>query len=201
MAKSGTRITPRFPDTFRAFKECKWDDLHTVILGQDPYPGIIDNTTPVADGLAFSSRYSKTCPKSLAQVVRAIDIDIYNSTGYDIGDDFDLSRWANQGILLLNTALSLPLGHKSGAHVNLWHPFITYVLKTINERKDSVAFILMGRYAKAYKPLLKNETFAIYSCEHPSASVYRTGGKWDHEGVFKAVDSFHKSINNLSISW
>lgn len=197
--KAGVETAPSFNDTFQAFKECSWSNLNTVILGMDPYPGKLKTNEYVADGLAFSSRYSTTCPKSLSYIFNAVDEDINNKSGY-YPKNYDLARWSEQGILLLNCALSFPLKEKAGAHIELWRPFIEVVLKAINERKDSVAFILMGNYAKAYRRLLTNETFAIYTCEHPSAANYH-GGKWRHENVFSAVDGFHKFKNNIKIKW
>src|SRR6478609_7852053 len=120
--KSGKELTPRFPDTFRAFKECPFRNLHTIILGMDPYPGKVSNEQCVADGIAFSSRDSVTCPKSLNYILEAIDRDVYKGEGYKLTDSFDLKRWSNQGILLLNCALTLPLKEKAGAHIGLWHP-------------------------------------------------------------------------------
>lgn len=194
------QLTPRFSDTFRAFKECPWDKLNTVILGLDPYPGKIDSTTFVADGLAFSSKYSTKCPKSLNQILSAIDRDVYKGAGFGLGETFDLTKWANQGILLINCALTYPIGQKSGAHINLWYPFITYVLKTINQYKDTVAIALMGREAKAYRPIFTNEGFGIYTCEHPSAANHR-GGKWKDEGIFGAISAYQGFINNIKIDW
>ena len=199
LSKKGVEITPKFTDTFRAFKECPWEKIHTVILGMDPYPGKIDKTTYVADGLAFSSRDSKTCPKSLQFIFNAVNKDIYDNAGY-YPENFDLKRWANQGILLLNCALSLPIKEKSGTHIELWRLFITKVLSLINSEKKNIGFILMGQHAKIYSRLLNNSTFAVYSCNHPSSANYN-GGKWNHEGVFKALDAYHRTINNIKIDW
>jgi uracil-DNA glycosylase len=193
-------MTPKFSDTFRAFKECPWDKLHTVLLGQDPYPGKIDKTTYVADGLAFSSKNSKSCPKTLNYILESIDRDIYEGKGYELAKTTDLTAWANQGILLLNTALSFPIGQKSGAHVDLWHPFISYVLKTINEKKSAIAVGLFGGYAKQYQRLLTNDSFGVYVAEHPCAASYR-GGKWRDNNIFRSIDGYHKFINNIFIQW
>lgn len=200
MAKAKTVITPKFDDTFRAFKECKWSNLHTVLLGQDPYPGKVDATTFVADGLAFSSKNAKKCPKSLELIYNAVDQDIYMGGALHLTDTFDLVKWAKQGILLINCALTFPVGSKSAAHVNLWHPFITYVLKTINKNKETVAFGLFGAYARAYKHLLTNSSFGVFYCEHPSASLHK-GGKWNHNGIFKQIDGYQKMMNNIKIDW
>jgi uracil-DNA glycosylase len=182
--------------------ECDWDSLHTVILGLDPYPGVIKHKSQfVADGLAFSSRHSDSCPKSLDLIFKAIETDLYDGLWLDVPvTNFDLTKWANQGILLLNSALTFPLGQKSGAHVELWKPFITYVLQEINARKDSVGVILMGKVAQSYRPLFTNSSFAVYQCNHPASAVY-TGGKWNHDKCFLALDSFHKTINNIQIKF
>jgi uracil-DNA glycosylase len=201
LSKKRVEITPKFSDTFRAFRECRWDNLNTVLLGQDPYPAKVDKTTYVADGLSFSSRYAKAIPKSLNHIYESIERDIYHGADYEHADEYDLSRWAKQGVLLLNTSLSLPIGGKSGSHIGLWSPFINYVLKTINDRKDSVAFGLFGSYAKAYKHLLTNETFGVYSCEHPAAVEYRSKGKWEDEHIFRSIDGYHKFKNNINIKW
>lgn len=199
MSKDKVEITPRFPDTFRAFKECPLNAFHSVVLGMDPYPGRVPNTVHyVADGLAFSSRNSVTCPKSLQYIFHAIDEDIYGKAGY-YPENFDLKRWANQGILLLNCALSLPMGEKAGAHIELWSDFITYVLQSINKERSGIGFILMGSYARNYKKLLTNDTFGIYECEHPSRANYT--GKWDHNKVFLGLKGYQKMMNNIDIVW
>lgn len=199
---SNIAFSPRTSDVFRAFQECPWDNLHTVILGLDPYPGIVKGKNQyVADGLAFSSRYSDVCPKSLDLIRKAIEVDVFDGLWLDAPiNNFDLTHWANQGILLLNTALTYPIGQKSGAHFELWKPFITYVLQEINARKNSVGVILMGKMAQSYKSLFTNESFAIYTCSHPASAAY-TGGKWDHSECFRALTGFHKSINNINIKF
>lgn len=199
LSKSNIEITPKFKDTFRAFKECPWENLNTVILGMDPYPGKIDTNTYIADGIAFSSRDSKTCPKSLQYIFGAINRDIYGNAGY-YTQDFNLTRWSEQGILLLNCALSLPIKGSSGEHLELWRLFTTKVLSIINERKSNIGFILMGAHAKVYKKLLTNNSFAVYTCNHPSSANYN-GGKWSDESVFKALDGYHRSINDIKINW
>lgn len=197
-SKQLKEITPAFENTFRAFKECRWDQVHTVILGQDPYPGKILNNNYVADGLAFSSRLSQKAPSSLSYIFHAVQEDI-KMNDYQV-ESYDLKRWASQGILLLNCALSLPLD-KSHNHIMLWQPFIAHVLKIINSRKDSVAFALMGSYAKKYKPLLTNDTFAVYECEHPSAANHRSDRDWHHDQIFYKIDGFQKFKNGIFIKW
>lgn len=193
-------ITPKFEDTFRAFKECPWERVHTVLLGMDPYPGKINDNTYVADGIAFSSRHSQKCPDSLRYIFRALEEDIYKGESYVV-ENYDLTRWANQGILLINCALSFPRGEKSGSHFKMWQPFITEVLRIINEKKDSIAIGLMDSDAKLYKSLLTNATFSVATCDHPASAIYRKGRIWDHNAIFTKITGFHKFMNNIQIKW
>lgn len=195
------RVVPEFKDTFRAFRECSWSNLNTVILGMDPYPGINPNGSCVADGLAFSARYSTKCPKSLDYIYKAIDYDIYKNESTVLGNTLDLSYLANQGILLLNCALTFPIGGKAGDHIELWRPFIAHVLKIINEKKSMMAYILMGKPARQYKNILDDETAFIVECEHPARAVYNEKGIWNHNNVFDQVNNFHKTFNNIKINW
>lgn len=111
-----------------------------------------------------------------------------------------MTRWANQGILLLNCALTLPMKSQAGSHIKLWEPFIKEVLLQINKQKDSIVFGMMGAEARKYAGLLSNETFALYTCDHPSRANYM-GGKWKHENIFKSISGFHKFKNNIEIKW
>lgn len=200
-ADRGIRIAPRFPDTFRAFKESRFNNLHAVILGQDPYPGIIDSKVTVADGIAFSSKYSKSPPKSLMKIYEAIDRDIYNGEGYHLTDTSDLTHWAHQGVLMLNCSLTLPLAMGKSNHMYLWEPFISHVINTIVSEKDGISWILMGRDAKGYQAYLTNPSHQILSCEHPSACNHRPDKQWRDENVFRNLQAFQKHIYNIQISW
>lgn len=193
-------VSPRFEDTFRAFKECPWSKLNVVIMGLSPYPGKYQNGTYVADGLAFSSRDSIGCPKSLEMILTAIDKEVYGGEGYHLTKTFDLVRWARQGVLLLNCALSYPLGEKSDAHVNLWYRFISYVVQLINDEKDSISFLLLGSEAQKHSGRLTNATFQVLTAEHPSYAV-RQHRTWNDGQAFSQIDGFQKFQNNNTINW
>ncbi len=196
----GKEIAPNNMDLFRAFRECPRERLHTVILGSVPYSGVLDNGKYVADGLAFSAKYSIICPVQLCKILRAVDEEIYDGRGWGLESTYDLTNWANQGVLLLNCSLTVQVGDSMNAHVKLWRPFIEHVIKKINEEGDCIGFILMGEWAQAYRKYLTNESFAIYECEHPMEASYR-GGKWNSRGVFAALQAYHKSFNNIRIFW
>ena len=115
----GKRFTPRFKDVFNAFYECPYDKVKVVIVGQDPYPQL-----GVADGIAFScSRKGKT-EKSLQYIFKALYDGEYE------GHDNDLRRWANQGVLLLNTAFTCQV-NKIGSHYAIWKSFTEYLFEIL----------------------------------------------------------------------
>lgn len=197
---AGKLVTPDSKLIFRAFKECPWNKLHTVIMGTEPYTGRVDNTTYVADGLAFSARKCLVPPRQLKLFKEAIDKEIYQGDGTHIGESNDLTFLANQGVLLLNYSLTFGYGVKDMAHSFLWKRMMEVVIKEINDNKNEIAFILMGAKPTSLKHLITNNTFTVHSCEHPNEALWR-GGKWNSGGVFKAVDAYQKVMNNIKINW
>lgn len=194
---SGFRVTPEYKNIFRAFLECPYYSIHTVIIGTDVYDNRTKNGNLVADGIAFSAKDSITCPKPLNFIYEAIDQNLFEGK-YDPKHGFDLKPWANQGILLINCGLTTAVGH-IGRHITLWKPFIQFLIKKLCENKDSLGIILMGNYAKEHRKSFTNKTYGIFECENPLAAVYRKG-KWEHNNVFSDLVEFHKK-NNIKIQW
>jgi uracil-DNA glycosylase len=177
----GLRFTPPFKDVFNAFKECSYDNLKVVIVGQDPYPQLGS-----ADGLAFSCSKKNKAEKSLQYINKAIGTDYT-----------DLKCWANQGVLLINTAFTVEV-NKIGSHYNLWKPFTNYIFANINKHKKDTIFILMGKKAEEWETLLPD--CKILKCAHPASAAYK-GGVWDHNDVFnKANLELNKQDKSL-INW
>jgi len=177
------RFTPPFKDVFNAFKECNYNDLKVVIVGQDPYPQIGS-----ADGLAFSCSKKGKAEKSLQYIFKALE---------DEDGDVDLRRWANQGVLLINTALTVEI-NKIGSHFWHWKPFTEYLFYTLNKENKDIIFILMGKKAEAWQLLLSNHK--LLKCSHPASAAYR-GGIWDSNDVFNKVNEELKIQNKALISW
>ena len=193
-------VIPKNRDMFKAFYECPWERLHTVILATAPYVGKDDNGVVLADGLAFSARNSVGIPKQLETIFDAIDSEVYNYGGFHLGESNDLTNWANSGILLLNCTLTYELHNSLVCHIPIWNNFIRHIIQQINSYKDDVGFILMGNYARVHKSLITNPSFAVYECEHPSEAAYRNN-KWNSNNVFKALTAYHKAINNVNLIW
>ena len=189
----GLRFTPPFKDVFNAFKECSYDNLKVVIVGQDPYPQLGS-----ADGLAFSCSKKGKAEKSLQYILKQT-IGDFTDTGRVIytPEECDLRRWANQGVLLINTAFTVEV-NKIGSHYNLWKPFTNYIFANINKHKKNTIFILMGKKAEEWETLLPD--CKILKCSHPASAAYK-GGEWDHNDVFNKANLELKKQDKSLINW
>ncbi len=153
------KIFPPGPYIFRAFDECPFDKVEVVILGQDPY-----HTPGVAHGLAFSASDGQRIPPSLLNIYKEIKAEF----GKEIPKSPDLSRWAKQGVLLLNATLTVEAG-KAGSHQHKgWEEFTDAVIKTISDKKDNVVFLLWGAYAQKKEGLIDESKHLVLKSAHPS---------------------------------
>ena len=189
----GRRFTPKFKDVFNAFYECPYDKVKVVIVGQDPYPQLGS-----ADGLAFSCSKKGKAEKSLQYILKQT-IGDYTDTGRAIytPEECDLRRWANQGVLLINTAFTVEV-NKIGSHYHIWKPFTEYLFENLNRHKQDTVFILMGKKAEEWQTLLPN--CKILKCPHPASAAYR-GGEWDSKDVFENCNSILETQEKTCINW
>lgn len=191
---SGKRFTPPLKHVFRAFEECPFNDIRVVIIGQDPYPQL-----NVADGLAFSCSLTGVEQPSLQYIFEAIQKTVYpDSIG--LQQDPDLKRWADQGVLLLNSALTTEVG-KPATQYDIWYPFLVYVLDQINAWSGSTIFILMGKKAHEFEDLLGTQHH-IFKISHPASAAYN-GKVWDSQDVFNKVNQLLTERNGkeFQIKW
>tara|TARA_R110000868_G_scaffold404102_2_gene681973 strand:- start:1547 stop:2266 length:720 start_codon:yes stop_codon:yes gene_type:complete len=160
------KVYPETTKTFRAFKMCQMKDVKVVILGQDPYH---DGS---ATGLCFgnTNEGSRISP-SLRNIVKAVETDLGTLC---VDFDYSLESWANQGVLLLNTALTVEKG-KAGSHVDLWKPFTQDFIHLLTSTKDNIIFVLWGKKAQEYEQFIKGDN-KILKAAHPAAESY-SGGK------------------------
>jgi len=158
--KSKRKYYPERGDIFNAFKLCPLEKLKVVILGQDPYH---DGS---ATGLAFSNRSDST---TLSPSLRNIFKEVENNTskGLKLDQDPNLERWAKQGVLLLNTALTVEKGNP-GAHADLWNKFTIDLLCKISEECPAIVYMLWGSHAKGYLRCINRETNFVLVSPHPS---------------------------------
>ena len=152
-------IYPKADEIFTAFKLTSYKDCKIVLLGQDPYHG--ENQ---ARGLAFSVKKGVPLPPSLKNIYK----EIHNEYGYEMSNSGYLEKWARQGILLLNTALTVVAGNANSHSKIGWEIFTDNVIKYLNDREEPLIFILWGNNAKSKKKLINTQKHYILEGVHPS---------------------------------
>lgn len=182
-------IFPKKENIFKALSLTRYENVKVVILGQDPYHG--DNE---AQGLAFSVPENIPTPPSLKNIFK----ELYNDMGI-VRSRSDLSDWANQGVLLLNTILTVekdsPLSHKNQG----WELFTDEIIKKIDLINKPIVFVLWGSQARSKKELIKNNKHMIIESAHPSplsASRGFFGSK-----PFSKINEYLKENNIEEIRW
>lgn len=195
-SREGYKILPQSELVFRCFRECPIDDLKLVMMGMAPYH-TLRNNIPVADGLLMSCANTGILQPSLSQYYSAIEREFKD--GMDLGmiEEPDLTFLASQGVLLYNASLTTELG-KTGAHIDLWKPFTTYLLEEVISL-TGVPVIFLGKDAAKYKRCLAPMQWSFIT-EHPAAASYRNE-KWDSKGTFTKVNKILKDMNNEEIIW
>ena len=176
---------------FEAFNRCPLDNLKVVILGQDPYHG--ENQ---AHGLAFSVEEGVKHPPSLINIFREIEDDI--SVPYP--NDGNLNRWADQGIFLLNSTLSVR-ANQAGSHQNKgWEEFTDSIIKIISYQKNEIVFMLWGGYAKKKIILIDSSKHLILRSGHPSP-LSANKGHWFGNKHFSQCNNYLTSKGKTPIIW
>lgn len=193
--EQGISIYPKNSQIFRAFNETPLKDLRVTILGQDPYPIKGD-----ACGVAFMVEREDKLPKSLQFIHGAIEENIYK--GLDVTEfprGGDLLYLARQGVLLLNSALTVHDG-KPDSHAELWKPFMDYTIEALQSVKKELIFLLWGKRAQGYVPIINPFTHFVLTAPHPASAAYN-GGTWTTDN-FSRTNTIIK-INKLGepIKW
>lgn len=183
-------IYPDKYDIFNALHYTSYKDLKVVILGQDPYHG-----PNQAHGLSFSVSPGVKIPPSLLNIYKELNSDL----GCYIPNNGYLKKWADQGVLLLNTSLTVRAGEANSHKNKGWEIFTNKIISLINEKTDPVVFLLWGNNAINKKKLITNKQHLILSSTHPSplsASRGFFGSK-----PFSKINKFLISVNKAPIDW
>ncbi len=191
----GLKIRPDREKLFYALQLTPVDSVRVVILGQDPY-----HSPELAQGLAFSipktiPMQSREFPSSLRNMNKALVIEGFGSL-----DHGDLSHWAKQGVLLLNTALSVRLG-EANSHAQLgWKPFIEALIQKLSSSKSGLAWLLWGGHAQSLEECIQNpKQHLVLKSSHPSGlGVYKTANPFIYPGDQGCCGHF-KKVNNWLI--
>ena len=180
---------PQYKDIFNALRYTDYDEVKVVILGQDPYHGEKE-----AHGLSFSVRDDVKRPPSLNNIFKELENDL----GIKKMNN-DLTNCAKQGVLLLNSIMSVvkdtPLSHKEKG----WEIFTDNIIKLLNEREEPIVFILWGGYARSKKKLITNKNHYIVESVHPSPLSAYNG--FFGSRPFSKTNNFLISKNIIPIDW
>ena len=177
-------------DIFNAFYETPYDNTKVVILGQDPY-----HEKGQAMGLSFSVPDNIQIPPSLVNIYKEIESE-YHVKLYRNGD---LTDWAKQGVLLLNSVLSVR-EHQAGSHANHgWETFTDAILSSLNEKETPVVFMLWGKYAQNKSYLITNPIHLVLTSSHPSPLSASRGFLGNNH--FKLCNNYLKNNLEEPINW
>ena len=176
---------------FNAFNLCPFDKVKVVIIGQDPYhePG-------QAHGLSFSVCDGVPFPPSLQNIFKEIEQDL----GMPIPMTGNLTRWAEQGVLLLNATLTVR-AHQAASHQRRgWEEFTDAAIKALNADRDNLVFILWGGYARSKAPLIDSSRHLILQSVHPSPLSANRGG-WFGNHHFSRANAYLTEHGKEPINW
>lgn len=163
------KVYPPPKKIFRAFDLCPLDSVKVVIVGQDPYHG-----NGQANGLSFAVEEDVSLPPSLKNIFT----EIKNDLGVTPTTDGDLSRWAKQGVLMLNSVLTVAAGQPASHKGKGWELFTDAVIQSLNDHKKHVVYMLWGRYAQTKGEVIDRKNNLVLTSAHPSPySVTRFYGQ------------------------
>ena len=188
---ASTTIYPPGKLIFNAFDKCSFDKTKVVILGQDPYHGANQ-----ANGLSFSVNDGIQSPPSLQNIFKEIkdDLEIL------VPRSGNLERWANQGVLLLNSTLTVRAGEAGSHQKKGWETFTDAVIKCISEQKTDVVFMLWGKYAQDKGAVIDGSKHLILKAKHPSPMAANYGG-WFGTKQFSQANNYLTNKNLTPINW
>lgn len=188
-------VLPGKEDIFNAFKLTPFDKVKVVILGQDPYPNPEN-----AMGLAFSVKEGVRPPASLKNIYKQIERDF----GYEMNpNNGNLTPWAKQGVLLLNTGLTVKAWEANSHKYLNWLQFTSKVIEAVSQNNSDVVFLLWGREAQAAEKYIQGDNNHVIQTSHPSPLG---AGKlapipFNHSGIFKLTNQILEENGRSPIDW
>lgn len=187
---------PKMQDVFKAFELTPLDNVKVVIVGQDPYHQAVNingKYVPRATGLSFSVNREDSVPVSLQNIFQELN----NSVGVPIPDHGDLTEWARQGVLMLNTSLTVA-PNAAGSHKQIWFGFINKIVKAIEEVNPNCIYVMWGKVAQGLSDML-GEKVKKLTAPHPSGFSARTGFFGCNH--FAKINEMLKAQNRNIINW
>ena len=188
--RSGKIIYPKAGDYFRAFEWTPFADCKVVILGQDPYHG-----PGQAHGLCFSVQKGTAKPPSLGNIFKELQTDL----NYPPCEHGYLASWAQQGVLLLNSVLTVEEG-KPGSHQKQgWEEFTDAVIRALNDKRENLVFILWGAYAQKKAAFVDRQKHLVLECVHPSPLSAHRG--FFGSKPFSKTNEYLQKTGQTPIEW
>lgn len=183
-------IYPPKKEVFNAFNYCSLDNIKVVLIGQDPYHG-----AGQANGLCFSVKADQKLPPSLRNIFK----ELYSDLNIELPNG-DLSHWAKQGVLMLNTVLTVREAN-ANSHANLgWKKFTKAVIKRIVEEKEGVVFLLWGGQAQKFEKLINSKKHKTLTSGHPSP-LSANRGYWFNNRPFSKTNEYLLSSGKSPVNW
>lgn len=183
-------VYPSMYDIFNSMKMTAFDDIKVVIIGQDPY-----HEEGQAMGLSFSVPKGIEIPPSLKNIYK----EISSETGFAMPNHGDLTGWATQGVLLLNTVLTVRKGQANSHKNKGWEAFTDGIIKKISEKKKNVVFLLWGANARSKKALIDTKKHLVLETVHPSPLSAYNG--FFGSGHFVKTNEYLKANGQQIIDW
>ena len=184
------RVYPPAGRIFAAFDACPFDDVKVVILGQDPYHG-----EGQANGLSFSVNPGVAIPRSLINIYR----ELHDNLGVPPSPSGDLSRWAEQGVLLLNATLTVRAGEAGSHQGHGWEQLTDAAVRALAERREGLVFILWGAYAQRKGDFIDRSRHCVIASPHPSPLSASRG--FFGSRPFSRANEYLKSLGKTPVNW
>ncbi len=189
-ADSGAAIFPSGENCFAAFKAAKFNDVRVVILGQDPYHG-----EGQAHGLCFSVQTGVRPPPSLLNIYKELEADL----GIARTSHGDLSKWAQQGVLLLNSVLTVRESSAGSHSKRGWEQFTDRVVRELGDRRENIVFVLWGAYAQKKGAFIDRTRHFVLESVHPSPLSASRGFLGSRP--FSKINAYLKKHGTAEIDW
>lgn len=194
----GKRVYPERHNVFNAMRLTSFESAKVVIIGQDPYFNEHPDLGPEAHGLCFSVREGIPAPPSLKNIFKEIDSSIYGGTK-GINFSTDLTRWAIQGVLLLNASLTV-IAKSPNSHAALgWHTLTDDIIETLSNTKKNVVFMLWGAFAQKKAALIDEDRHLLLKTSHPSPLSANRG--FLGSGIFSQCNTYLRQNGLEPIEW
>jgi uracil-DNA glycosylase len=196
-AARGRKVYPPRERVFDAMRITEFSRVKVVILGQDPYINEHPQLGPEAHGLCFSVKEGIPAPPSLKNIFQEIDNSLHGGVRREVSTD--LTRWAKQGVLLLNASLTV-IAKQSNSHAHMgWHAVTDNIIETISEHKEHVVFMLWGAFAQKKAALIDLNKHLVLKTSHPSPLSAHRG--FLGSGVFVKCNNYLKKSGLEQIDW